>query len=110
MGRDEMIARSSHKRVPGPRGSAPLGVLPQLLHDPLQYLTDAAHQYGEVVALRLGIQRVYLLNHPDHIKHVLQDKPDQYRKSTRVARIKPLFGEGLTTSERPLWCRQRRLL
>jgi cytochrome P450 len=102
----------SPPKVPsGPRGYPILGVLPRVWQHPLGYFTDAACRYGEVISLPLGFRRVYLLNHPDHVKHVLQDQPDRYRKSVpRVGRLKPLFGDGLTTSEGPLWRRQRRLL
>ena len=97
--------------VPGPSGYPLLGVLPHFWRQPLQCLTAASHRYGEVVSLRLGGQAVYLLNHPAYIQQVLQATPQRYCKSVpRVARIKPLFGEGLTTSEGALWRRQRRLL
>src|SRR5215510_9749030 len=105
------IRPSTHKVPSGPRGYPIRGVLPRVWQHPLGYFTDAACRYGEVISLPLGLRRVYLLNHPDHIKRVLQDEPDRYRKSVpRVERLKPLFGEGLTTSEGPLWRRQRRLL
>jgi cytochrome P450 len=73
-------------------------------------LTEAACRYGEIVSLPLGAKRAYLLAHPAHIQHVLQDQADRYRKGATVARIKPLFGEGLTTSEGALWRRQRQLM
>jgi len=63
-----------------------------------------------MVALPLGVRRAYLLAHPAHIQHVLQDQPDHYRKGISVGRITPLFGEGLTTSEGVLWRRQRQLM
>jgi cytochrome P450 len=99
-----------HTAIPGPRGSPPLGIFPQLRRDPLQYLTAAARRYGEVVSLPLGTRWAYLLAHPAHIQHVLQDQADQYRKGAGVARIKPLFGDGLTTSEGARWRRQRQLM
>jgi cytochrome P450 len=76
----------------------------------LQYLLDAACQYGNVVQLRLGPSRVYLLSHPDDIKYVLQDNARNYRKSPQIKRVRPLFGNGLTTSEGEVWRRQRRLM
>lgn len=60
--------------------------------------------------LRLGGRPVYLVSHPDSVKYVLQDQHDRYRKGRQIRRIKPLFGEGLTTSEDGLWRRQRRLM
>jgi cytochrome P450 len=96
--------------IPGPRGYPPLGIFPLLRRDPLGYLTAAAYNYGAMVSLPLGVRRAYLLAHPAHVQHVLQDQPDRYRKGVSVGRITPLFGEGLTTSEGVLWQRQRRLM
>jgi cytochrome P450 len=45
-----------------------------------------------------------------YVQHVLQDQPHHYRKGASVARIKPLFGEGLTTSKGALWRRLRQLM
>jgi cytochrome P450 len=105
-----MKRSSRHTAVPGPRGYPPLGLFPQLRRDPLRFLTEAARRYGEVVSLPLGPRRAYLLADPAHIQHVLQVQADRYRKGASVARIKPLFGEGLTTSEGALWQRQRQLM
>jgi cytochrome P450 len=105
-----MRRTSGHTTVPGPHSYSPLGIFPQLRRDPLRYLNEAARHYGEVVSLPLGARQAYLLAHPAHIQHVLQDKADCYRKGTSVARIKPLFGDGLTTSEGTLWRRQRQLM
>jgi cytochrome P450 len=101
---------SKHSSVPGPRGYLPLGLFRQLRRDPLQFLTEAARRYGEMVSLPLGTRRAYLLAHPTCIQHVLQAQADRYRKGASVARITPLFGGGLTTSEGALWRRQRQLL
>jgi cytochrome P450 len=73
-------------------------------------LTAAACRYGAVVSMPLGVRRAYLLAHPAHIQHVLQDQPDRYHKGVSVGRITPLFGEGLTTSEGAFWRRQRQLM
>jgi cytochrome P450 len=99
-----------HHIPPGPRGFPLVGVLPRAWPDPLQYLLDAACHYGDVVQLRLGPSRVYLLSHPDDIQYVLQDNARNYRKSSRIKRIRPLFGNGLSTSEGEVWRRQRRLM
>jgi cytochrome P450 len=105
-----MRRSSRYAVIPGPHSYAPLGIFPQLRRDPLGYLTAAACRDGAVVSLPLGVRRAYLLAHPAHIQHVLQDQPEHYRKGVSVGRITPLFGEGLTTSEGVLWRRQRQLM
>jgi cytochrome P450 len=105
-----MRRSSRHTVIPGPHGYPPLGIFPRLRRDPLRYLTAVACRYGAVVSLPLGVRRAYLLAHPTHIQHVLQDQPDHYGKGLSVGRITPLFGEGLTTSEGILWRRQRQLM
>lgn len=98
----------THKAAPGPLGVPVLGLLHRAWHNPPQFFLDTAIRYGPVVCLRLGFHRVYLISHPQDIKHVLQDNHLNYQKNAaRVEKIKPLFGEGLTTSEGDLWRRQR---
>ncbi|MFQ5961726.1 MAG: cytochrome P450 [Candidatus Methylomirabilales bacterium] len=99
------------KAPPGPRGYPLLGLLHKAWQDPPRFFLDVALRYGEVVRLRMGVHRAYLLSHPEHIKHVLQDNFLNYVKSPpRIEKIKPLFGEGLTTSEGDAWRRQRHLI
>jgi cytochrome P450 len=105
-----MRRSSRHTVIPGPWGYPPLGIFPQLRRDPLRYLREAMHRHGAMVELPLGVRRAYLLAHPAHIQHVLQDQPDRYCKGDSVGRIIPLFGQGLTTSEGVLWRRQRQLM
>jgi len=67
-------------------------------------------RYGDVVRYRLGTMQVFLVVHPDGVKQVLQENHRNYVKSADYQILKRLLGEGLLTSEGPLWLRQRRLL
>lgn len=51
--------------------------------------------------------RMVLLNHPDHIAHVL--KRNRHPKSVSYKELELGIGKGLVTSENPLWKRQRRI-
>ncbi|MFQ5899323.1 MAG: cytochrome P450 [Candidatus Methylomirabilia bacterium] len=100
----------TRKDAPGPRGYPVLGVLPEVWQNPLWFFVNAALEHGDVVCLRMGFHRVYLISHPKQIKDVLQDNHHNYRKSGRIKTISPLFGEGLATREGDLWRRQRDLI
>jgi cytochrome P450 len=66
-------------------------------------------EYGDVVCVgHRRFQPIYLLSHPDHIKHVLQDNHLNYGKGKLYNAMKRLLGEGLVTSEGETWHRQRR--
>jgi len=103
-------ALRSAKVPPGPRGYPLVGVFPEARRDPLGFFLESRRRYGDVVSMRFGTRRLYLLSHPDDIKHVLQDNPHGYGKSAPAARIRPLFGDGLTTVDGEHWRRQRRLM
>ena len=66
--------------APGPRGVPLVGSVPSLIKGEADYLRAVALEHGGVVELKLvGSMRMYLLSHPDHVRHVLQTKPANYR-------------------------------
>ncbi|MDX2142161.1 MAG: cytochrome P450 [Rhodospirillaceae bacterium] len=101
---------SGNGNLPGPRGYPIVGVLPMLRARTLKFLVDVSRRYGELVPLRLMMNTAYLLNHPAHVEHVLQTNYRNYRKAPMIERLKPIFGEGLVTSEDEFWARQRTLM
>ncbi len=78
-----------------------MGHIPQWRADPVKLVTEAARQ-GDVVRLALP-GRTYLLSHPAHVKHVLQDNHQNYCKGWVFDRIKPYWGESLLTAEGDTW-------
>ena len=97
----------SPKFPPGPRRFS--GLI-QLWQDTLPFLLKLTRQYGDLVRY-LGAPSFYLVNHPDYVKHVLQETNRTYSKELFDYRIlKQVLGKGLVTSENPLWLRQRRLI
>lgn len=94
----------------GPKGHWLWGVLPDVNRDPLGFFEDIA-RYGPVFRYRFFIWSVVLVNHPEYIKHILQENNKNYSKQTHDYRVlKPVVGEGLLTSEGDFWLRQRRLI
>jgi cytochrome P450 len=77
---------------------------------PLEFFLEAARRYGDVVSLHLGGRHAYLVSHPDHVREVLQDVQHAYHKGPPAGRVRPLFGESLTTADGARWQRQRQLM
>jgi cytochrome P450 len=104
-------AGATRHSPPGPPGYPIVGHLPHFLRDRLGFLSRCAHEYGEVVKLRIG-SPTYLLTSPADIKHVLVINAENYDKTPRLTSKmgKRLSGEGLMTHAGPAHLRQRRLL
>ncbi len=94
---------------PGPKGHWLQGHIPDFRGERLEFLTRCAREYGDVVALRLGPARIFLLNHPDLVEEVLVRQNRIFIKHFALRAAKPTLGEGLLTSEGEFWRRQRRL-
>jgi cytochrome P450 len=94
--------------TPGPTGYPLVGIIPKMWGQPLEFLLNAAREYGDVVQLDMGGETFYLINNPDYIQHVLQNNYQNYRKGYEV--IEPLLGKGLVSSDGAHWQRQRRLM
>jgi cytochrome P450 len=99
--------------IPTPKGGLLLGHLPEFRHDPLACMSRWHRDYGDFVRFRLGLQRFYLLSHPDLAEQALVEQSDVFVKMYDPKKPKGLqlvLGQGLLTSTGPLWQRQRRLL
>ena len=101
-------SRSRPARIaPGPRG--PFSAFP-LMRNPLPFIEKLFREYGDVVGARFLNFPVYIIAHPEGIKHVLQENHRNYTKSQDYVILARLLGQGLVTSEGSLWLKQRRLM
>lgn len=97
------------RKAPGPRGGM-LGNL-ELMRNPLAFMMKTFAEFGDVVHYRVLNSHVYLIAHPDGVQHVLQGNHRNYDKSSfDYQLLKRQLGDGLLTSDGPLWLRQRRLI
>ncbi len=100
---------SALRLPPGPRGNPVLGSIPEIAKDNVGLFMTAWRKYGDIVRFR-GPLTLYLLVHPDYVKHVLQDNHLKYPRPEFVAnKLKGVVGEGLVANEGDVWLRSRRL-
>ncbi len=99
------------KTAPGPCGHLLLGSARDMQRDPLRFGLAMTRQYGDVVRIRFLLWPAYLINHPDGVKHVLQENQQNYNKDLYPYQIfKLLLGRGLVTNDVTSWLHQRRLM
>jgi cytochrome P450 len=96
--------------VPGP---TPRELLPRLRHlqqDPLGFLLELTREYGPFAQIPVPGLRVFNIARPEAIKHVLQDKAQNYSKRTlQFTHLALVTGQGLLSSDGEFWLRQRRM-
>ncbi len=95
---------------PSPPGPPLFGNLLQFRRDPLRFLIQTRSNLGDVFRLKLGPENLYVISHPEHIKHVFIDNYKNYEKKSRMwTKLMPLFGFSLVTTDGETWKRRRRL-
>lgn len=97
-------------RPPGPVGLPFLGPMWAYQKDPLAFMLDAKHRYGDVVFTRFAGFGAYLVSSPEGIEYILRTNRDNFTKSALIERFRVVLGDGLLTSSGPLWTRQRKLI
>jgi cytochrome P450 len=104
-----MTGTAKRRVAPGPQGHPILGSLPDFRNDNIRAFMNGWRQFGDVVRFR-GRGSMFLVVHPDHVKHVLLDRHRNYPRPPFVDdKLKGVVGDGLVASEGELWLRQRRL-
>ncbi|MFT3767302.1 MAG: cytochrome P450 [Minicystis sp.] len=97
--------------APGPRGHRLIGMLPEVLRDPLRAVTRIADEHGDCACIEVGPERFYLLSRPEHAQYVLRDRAANFVKDGSLWKAAELLvGKGLGTSDGSLWLRQRRMM
>lgn len=100
----------SRKLPPGPPGRPFFGNLPDFTRDALAYFVES-RDYGDVVLLRFGPFKGFLVYSPELVHRVLVTDAEHYYKTTGVKRsMEMLIGQGLFTNDGDSWKRQRRLV
>jgi enediyne biosynthesis protein E7 len=97
-------------KPPGPTRRKLLGSLMEIRKDRIRFVTEATQIYGDIVSFTMGPRRLYLLRHPDHVRHVLVENHHNYRKGLGLEESKRWLGTGLLTSEGTEWAKQRKQL
>lgn len=92
-----------------PGGQRVLGHALEFGRDPLA-LFQRAREHGDVVRIRFGPFRVYVLNSPSAIRQALVGEARKLSKGLNFGRTRRLIGSGLVMSEGESHHRQRRLM
>jgi cytochrome P450 len=104
-----LVATVDGRLPPGPRGHLLLGSIPEIRRDNVHAFLDIWRRYGDTVRLR-GPVTLYLVAHPDGVKHVLQDNAANYPRPPAVRdRLQAIVGDGLVGAEGAAWVRSRRM-
>jgi cytochrome P450 len=77
----------------------------------LQFFVDQRSIQGDLPQVRMGLHKLFLVFHPDHVRHVLLTNRQSFEKlQTWETTRQLMLGDGLIAANGPLWKRQRRLM
>ncbi|MCG8574537.1 MAG: cytochrome P450 [Flavobacteriales bacterium] len=99
----------SIKLPPSPKGSPLLGHLKGFKTDPINFMLDSAEECGDILLFKMLNKKIYFLNKPEYIKHVLHTNHKNYHKSPGYKPLRLVGGMGIFTSDGELWLKQRKL-
>jgi cytochrome P450 len=79
--------------------------------DLLEWMIDQFESVGDLYKAKIYGDEVYFVNDVNYIQSILRDKWRNYNKNTvAMKRIRMLTGNGIITSDGPLWKKHRRLM
>ena len=101
---------SKSARPPHPKGKIISGSYFDFFQNQLEFLSNCAKEFGDIVYLRFFHLPIFLINHPDFIEEVFSKNSVNFRKAktVRTPLQRMLFGNSLLASEGEFWLKQRR--
>jgi cytochrome P450 len=96
--------------LPGPRGVERARLTRRFFGRSWEALGEMAERYGDVSAINIAGNRLVNVARPEWIDQILRDADGMLIKDRVLRDLHVLLGQGLLTSENPLWLRQRRLI
>lgn len=94
--------KSAGKKIPSTRVDLKI-----FQSDPVRVLYLMAKRFGPLVGLHLGQSFIYVVQHPDFARHVLQTRVANYRKS--YGPIAQVFGDSILITQGQKWQKLRKL-
>jgi cytochrome P450 len=102
------MSEQTSSPLSSPRGLPYLGVALSLRRNALDYFKLLQQRHGDIVSFRVLGHRVLLLSNPAEAQTVLVGDAASYGRSAEMRNLRPIFGNGLLSSEGDLWRSQRR--
>lgn len=94
---------------PKPKGLPIIGHLKHFKNDPINFMLDSAKNEGDIVLFKLLNKKIYFINHPDYVRHVMHNNYKNYHKSPGYRPLRLLGGTGIFTNDGEEWLRRRKL-
>lgn len=89
-------------QAPGPEGRHLMGALSSFKRDSLSLMTDLM-KFGGITRVRLGPYLVHQVTGPEHVKYVLQDNQDNFRRGRFYQGFNLFMGRGMLTTDGAEW-------
>ncbi|WOX26010.1 cytochrome P450 [Streptomyces solicathayae] len=95
--------------APAPGRLPLLGHALQLWRQPIGFL-ESLREHGDIVRLDIGTWPVYVATSPEHVHAVLVQQARQFGRGRVFERLRPMFGNGLVTTDGEFHRKQRRMM
>lgn len=96
------------KLPPSPPGNFITGHLSGFKNDPISFMQKSYTEYGDMVLFKLLNKKIYFVNNPEAIKHVMHSNYKNYVKSPGYRPLRLLGGMGIFTNDGEEWVRRRK--
>lgn len=93
---------------PGPNSLPLVGIIPQLIRNPLGTFMSMHEKFGGLVRFQKGRSFRYICYDPEGVNHILVANHKNYTKSKRYEKLKTFLGTGLVTAEGSQWQQMRK--